>query len=81
MRQLGAAVIHSAVVDRWHQRHGYQVDTHRAGRRVSVVVTIPRWWWLLLGLRHWLLAWQVSRLARRVIAKQGVDLLAKGFCR
>jgi hypothetical protein len=81
MRQLGAAVVHSAVVDCWHSRHGYQVDTCRAGRRLSVVVTIPRWWWLLLGLRHWLVAWQVTRLARKVISAQGVDLLAKGFCR
>jgi hypothetical protein len=81
MRQLGAAVVHSAVVDRWHRRHGYQVDTCRAGRRLSVVVTIPRRWWMLLGFRHWWIAWQVTRLARRVLQQQAIDLLAKGFCR
>ena len=81
MRQLGTAMIHGAAADLWRRKHGYHVDTYRNGRRVSIVVTIPRIWLLAFGLRHWWVAWRTTRIARRIANQQQIDLEPNGRCK
>lgn len=79
MRSLCTAAIHGAICSRYQGR-GYKISTARSGRRVHVIVFISRWWLLALGLRHWWIARETTRLARKVAKRQAVDVMPVGKC-